>query len=46
MKKLFTLLMALSMMLTLFTGCANTAAPADPAPAPESSSVPEPEPEP
>lgn len=43
-KKLFAMLMALTMILTLFTGCANTATPAEPAP--ESSSVPEPEPEP
>ncbi len=43
-KKLFAMLMALTMILTLFTGCANTAAPAEPTP--ESSSVPEPEPEP
>ena len=46
MKKLFAMLMALSMMLTMFAGCNTTPAPTDPTPAPESSSVPEPEPEP
>ena len=46
MKKLFAMLMALSMMLTMFAGCNTAPAPTDPAPAPESSSVPEPEPEP
>lgn len=46
MKKLFAMLMALSMMLTMFAGCNTAPAPTDPTPAPESSSVPEPEPEP
>lgn len=46
MKKMFAMLMALSMMLTMFAGCNTAPAPTDPAPAPESSSVPEPEPEP
>ena len=46
MKKMFAMLMALSMMLTMFAGCNTAPAPTDPTPAPESSSVPEPEPEP
>ena len=43
---MFAMLMALSMMLTMFAGCNTAPAPTDPTPAPESSSVPEPEPEP
>ena len=48
MKKLFAMFIALSMMLTLFTGCANTAAPAPESPvsAPEPVSVSGPTPAP
>lgn len=47
MKKLFAMLMALSMMLTMFAGCSTTApAPESPVSEPEPVSVPEPEPAP